>query len=65
MLTQDQYLGLSQCYLLRKPNDEMEETQTDLALNLGPVSYKLGMLLSPLSPVYKMRRTGMPEWLSG
>lgn len=57
MLTQDQYLGLSQRYLLRKPNDRMEETQTDLGLNPDPASYKLGMLLSSLSPIYKMGRT--------
>lgn len=57
MLTHDQYLGLSQCYLLRKPKNGMEETQTDLGLNLDRASYKLGMLLSSLSPNYKMGRT--------
>lgn len=29
-------------------------TQTDLSLNPGPASYKLGTLLSSSSPVYKM-----------
>lgn len=53
----DQHLGLSQCYLLRKPNDRMEETHTDPRLNPNAASYRLGMLLSSLSSIYKMGRT--------